>query len=204
MLGLEKENSRPHAADTDISMNRSKERKREREKDTLIHIHMYIHTCILLYCVCTIGRWIVLGYFKASSSCYRYIDGQMNTYIYICVYIHTYTYLHSYLSTDILCVHNRFWNVLGHFEAASSCYRYIDDQLDRYIHIRLYIHTYLYIFIHSFILKYYLCATDHWNVLGYFEASSSRKRLEFTLKNPMMAKVIKIRLLSHHGNEFYW
>ena len=45
--------------------------------------------------------------------------------------------------------------------------------------------------------------TDHWNVLGYFEASSSHNRQEFTLKTPMMAKVLKIRLLTHHGNEFY-
>ena len=45
--------------------------------------------------------------------------------------------------------------------------------------------------------------TDHWNVLGYFEASSGHNRQEFTLKTPMMAKVLKIRLLTHHGNEFY-
>ena len=45
--------------------------------------------------------------------------------------------------------------------------------------------------------------TDHWNVMGYFEASASRTRQEFTIKTPMMAKVIKIRVLTHHGNEFY-
>jgi hypothetical protein len=45
--------------------------------------------------------------------------------------------------------------------------------------------------------------TDHWNVLGYFEASSGHNRQEFTLKAPMMAKVLKIRLLTHHGSEFY-
>lgn len=45
--------------------------------------------------------------------------------------------------------------------------------------------------------------TEHWNVLGYFEATPSRKPQEFTIPKPQMAKVIKLRLLTHHGNEFY-
>ena len=39
--------------------------------------------------------------------------------------------------------------------------------------------------------------------MGYFEATSSRKPQEFTIPKPQMAKVVKLRLLTHHGNEFY-
>eukprot|EP00960_Hanusia_phi_P002856 84717-Hanusia_phi.AAC.1 len=45
--------------------------------------------------------------------------------------------------------------------------------------------------------------TDHWNLLGYFQALPSRQYQEFVVKSPMMAKFLKIRVLTHHGNEFY-
>uniref|UniRef100_A0A7S4JF46 SUN domain-containing protein n=1 Tax=Guillardia theta TaxID=55529 RepID=A0A7S4JF46_GUITH len=45
--------------------------------------------------------------------------------------------------------------------------------------------------------------TDHWNLLGYFQALPSRQYQEFVVKTPMMAKFLKIRVLTHHGNEFY-
>ncbi|KAJ1471446.1 SUN domain-containing protein, partial [Baffinella frigidus] len=45
--------------------------------------------------------------------------------------------------------------------------------------------------------------TDQWNVLGHFQASSSRNFQLFTVKTPIMAKFLKIRIISHHANEFY-
>lgn len=45
--------------------------------------------------------------------------------------------------------------------------------------------------------------TETWTLLGYFQASPSRKMQEFKLKTKKLAKYIKIKLLSHHANEFY-
>ncbi len=45
--------------------------------------------------------------------------------------------------------------------------------------------------------------TDSWKVLGSFQALPDRQYQYFKLRKPLLAKYIKIRVLSHYGNEFY-
>ena len=45
--------------------------------------------------------------------------------------------------------------------------------------------------------------TDEWMSLGTFEAENVRHIQNFTLPEPKWVRTLKLRLLSHHGSEFY-
>ena len=45
---------------------------------------------------------------------------------------------------------------------------------------------------------------QQWALLGEFEASDTRSEQIFNLTQPMWARYLKLRFLTHHGSQHYW
>eukprot|EP01083_Nonionella_stella_P117912 351827_1 len=45
--------------------------------------------------------------------------------------------------------------------------------------------------------------TEHWTLLGTFDAKDDRERQAFRLKKPTFSRFLRINLLTHYGTEFY-
>ena len=45
---------------------------------------------------------------------------------------------------------------------------------------------------------------QQWALLGEFEANDTRAEQIFELRQPMWARYLKLRFLTHHGSQHYW